>query len=80
MTFVTVGAGNGDYMIPFLPPGEYEVSFELEGFRTLKRQVLVEIAATIPLSVQLALASVTETVQVTASASTEIAQTATVVQ
>ena len=73
-----VSSGNGDYMIPFLPPGDYTVTFDLSGFQTLKRSpVRVEIGATIPINVKLSLAAVTETVTVTAQAS-EIAQTATV--
>jgi len=74
----TTSSDNGDYIIPFLPPGMYTVTFELEGFQAQQRSVQVEIAATIPLDVKLALASVTETVQVTGTAATEIAQTATV--
>jgi outer membrane receptor protein involved in Fe transport len=74
----TTTSGNGDYIIPFLPPGMYTLSFELEGFQTGQRTVQVEIAATIPLDVKLALATLTETVQVTGVAATEIAQTATV--
>lgn len=74
----TVTSGNGDYMIPFLPPGDYTVTFAIEGFQTLRRPVRVEIAETITVNVKLALATVTETVTVTAQAATEIAQTATV--
>lgn len=72
-----VTSANGDYMIPFLPPGDYTVTFELEGFTTLKRTVRIEIDATVPVKAKLAIASVTETVTVTGTA-TEIAQTATV--
>src|SRR5262245_2464285 len=32
-------SANGDYIIPFLPAGDYTVSFELQGFQTLKRTV-----------------------------------------
>jgi outer membrane receptor for ferrienterochelin and colicin len=73
---VTTSA-NGDFIIPFLAPGDYAVIFELQGFATHKQTVRVEMAATIPLKVKMALASVTETVNVSA-ALTEIAQTATV--
>ena len=27
-------SSNGDYIIPFLPAGDYEVTFELSGFQT----------------------------------------------
>src|SRR4028119_577792 len=36
-TRTTVTSENGEYNIPLLPPGEYEVSFELEGFSNPKR-------------------------------------------
>src|SRR5881392_1263037 len=32
-----VTSANGDYIIPFLPAGDYEVTFELQGFKTVKR-------------------------------------------
>ena len=76
-TRTAVTSANGDYIIPFLPPGDYTVTFELAGFATVKQTARIEIGATIPLKVRLALASVTETVTVTGTA-TEIAQTATV--
>lgn len=72
-----VTSANGDYIIPFLPPGDYTITFELAGFQTLKQNLRIEMAATVPVSVKLQIATVTETVTVTAEA-TEIAQTATV--
>jgi hypothetical protein len=69
---------NGDYIIPFLPAGEYEVTFELSGFRTVKRtSVGVKMAETLPLDVTLALANVAESITVTGQAA-EIVPTATV--
>ncbi len=73
-----VTSGNGDYIVPFLPPGDYTVTFELSGFQTHKQTVGVQISETLPLNVKMVLASVTETVNVTAAALTEIAQTGTV--
>jgi outer membrane receptor protein involved in Fe transport len=70
-------SGNGDYIIPFLPPGDYVVTFELQGFQTVKQTVRIEIGATVPLPVKLALAGLAETVTVSGAA-TEITQTATV--
>jgi hypothetical protein len=72
-----VTTSNGDYIIPLLPPGDYTLTFELSGFATLKQTVRVEIGATIPVKVKMALAKVTEVITVTA-VSTEIAQTATI--
>ncbi len=69
-----VSSENGDYIIPFLPPGTYTVSFELEGFQTAQQEgQVVQIGETMQVNVRMGLASVTETVQVTASSSTEIA-------
>jgi len=31
-TRTAVTSGNGDYIVPFLPTGDYEVTFELAGF------------------------------------------------
>ncbi|HEX6975056.1 MAG TPA: carboxypeptidase regulatory-like domain-containing protein, partial [Vicinamibacterales bacterium] len=70
-------SGNGDYIIPFLPPGDYVVTFELQGFQTLKQTVRIEIGATVPLPVKLAVAALAESVTVSGAA-TEITQTATV--
>src|SRR5687767_3529862 len=66
---VTVTSGNGDYSIPLLPPGDYTVTFELSGFRTVRRTISVASTQTVPLNVELSIAEVTETVQVTADAS-----------
>src|SRR5262245_4689307 len=70
-------SGNGDYIIPFLPAGEYDVTFELQGLRSITRKISVKMAETIPLNVTLALAAVAETVTVSGSA-TEIVPTATI--
>src|SRR6266566_5567105 len=42
---------NGDYIVPFLPAGDYEVTFELAGFKTVTRQISVKMAETLPLNV-----------------------------
>ncbi len=39
-----VTAGNGDYLFRLLPPGDYTVSFTLDGFRTLEIPVKVSVA------------------------------------
>ena len=56
---------NGDYIIPFLPAGDYDVKFELQGFKTTTRPVSVKMAETLPLNVTLAIAAVAESVTVT---------------
>jgi hypothetical protein len=70
---------NGDYIIPFLPAGEYVVAVELQGFQTLEMKVRVQVAATVPLDAQLKIAGVTETVTVEGSqAAADFTPTATV--
>ena len=66
---VTVTSENGDYSLPLLPPGEYTISFELSGFKPVKRTLSVASTQSVPLNVELSLAEITETVQVTADAS-----------
>ena len=71
---------NGDFIIPFLPPGEYTVSFELEGFAPQKKTIGVAMAETQALQIKLELATVTETVTVKGSTSTEVLTTGTIAQ
>ena len=69
---------NGDYILPFLPAGEYEVKFELQGFNTLTQpNVAITMAATRTVDVTLVLQTVTEAITVTAQ-TTEIATTTTI--
>ena len=52
-------SSNGDYIVPFLPAGDYEVTFELQGFQSVKRaNVSVKMAESLPLNVALPLATV----------------------
>ena len=71
---------NGDFIIPFLPPGDYVVVFELDGFRTTQQRVGVAMAETQPLKITLQVASVTEAITVTGTASTEVLKTGTVAE
>lgn len=69
---------NGDYIIPFLPAGDYEVSFELQGFTNVnRRNISVNMAATRTLDVTLTVAALAETITVTGQAA-EVVPTATV--
>jgi len=73
-----VTSANGDFIIPFLPPGEYTVTVELDGFQPQKKVVGVAMADTQAELFKLALASVQETVTVQGTANTEVLATATV--
>ena len=52
-TRVAVTSSSGDYVFPFLPPGEYTVAFELEGFRTVSATVRLSAAQTSRLDAEL---------------------------
>ncbi|MBE3134116.1 MAG: TonB-dependent receptor, partial [Acidobacteria bacterium] len=75
-----VTSANGDFIIPFLPPGEYTITFELQGFAPLKQAIGVAMAETRPMEIRLELAKVTETITVTGSASTELLTTGSIAQ
>src|SRR5438034_6244583 len=77
-TRTAVTSTNGDYIVPFLPAGDYEVSFELQGFQTVKRtNVSVKMAETLSLDVTLPVAAIAESITVTGQ-SPEITPTATI--
>src|SRR5205814_8588927 len=62
---VTTDAG-GQYLIVNLRPGTYVVTFTLAGFKSLKREGLILTGtATLPVSVELAVGAVEETLTVT---------------
>jgi hypothetical protein len=71
-----VTSENGDYIIPFLPAGDYKVVFELSGFTPLEKSVRIVVAETVPLDVQLSIGGVAETVIVSGTA-TDFTTTAT---
>ena len=62
----TVTSTEGLYRFPALPPGSYTVTYELPGFNTLKREnIQIAMGFTATLNVELAVASLQETVTVT---------------
>ena len=61
----TVTSETGNYRFPAIPPGEYELTFELAGFNTLKRSgIQISLGFTATVNVELALATLQETVTV----------------
>src|SRR5436190_14032091 len=77
-TRTAVTSTNGDYIVPFLPAGDYDVTFELQGFQTVKRtNVSVKMAETLSLDVTLPVAAIAESITVTGQAA-EIVPTATI--
>jgi hypothetical protein len=64
-----VASGSGAYTLPFLPVGEYEVTFAIAGFQThVARSVRVHVNDRITLSAALKVEGQQETVEVTAAA------------
>ena len=63
---VQVSGADGEYRFLALPPGVYEVAFELAGFQTVKREgIRVVINQTLSVDQQLQVATLQETVTVT---------------
>jgi outer membrane receptor protein involved in Fe transport len=60
----TVTGAAGDYFLRGLPPGVYEITFELSGFTTGRQTVTVSLGLPAELKVQMNPAGVTESIQV----------------
>jgi hypothetical protein len=61
----TVTSETGNYRFPAVPPGTYELSYELAGFNGLKRSgISITLGFTAQVNVELALATLQETVTV----------------
>jgi hypothetical protein len=62
----TVTSETGNYRFPAVPPGVYTLTFDLSGFNSLKREgIQIALGFTATVNVELALATVQETVTVT---------------
>jgi hypothetical protein len=58
----------GDYILASLPPGAYDMTFELAGFERQQRRVNLAPTQHLPVDAKLGIASVTESLTVTGSA------------
>jgi outer membrane receptor for ferrienterochelin and colicin len=58
---------NGDYILSFLPPGEYRVHFEMQGFQTLDTSIKISAAQGSKVDAVMPAAKVAEEVTVTGS-------------
>jgi hypothetical protein len=67
----TTTSSNGDYILPFLPAGEYSVTFELPGFATVRRTERVRPAETVTVNPAMDVRTVTETVEVVGQVASE---------
>jgi hypothetical protein len=62
----TVTEGDGRYRFPALPGGTYDITFEITGFQTVRREgVVLRLGQTLTVDGQLQVASLQETVTVT---------------
>ena len=66
-TRTTRTSPTGDYLFPSLPPGDYTVSFELEGLQTVQQQTRLSAAQSSTLDTEMAATAVTEEIVVTGS-------------
>jgi hypothetical protein len=64
-TRTTTTSENGEYNLPLLPPGEYQVTYELEGFLSPQQAVKLSAAQTTRVDAEMAQASVSEEIVVT---------------
>jgi hypothetical protein len=62
-----VSSVDGDYIFKFLPPGEYKVRFELQGFQTQDTSVKINAASSQKLDAVMPMTQVAEEVTVTGS-------------
>ncbi len=61
-----VTSENGNYRFPAVPPGTYALTFELAGFNTVRREgIQITLGFTANVNIELALATLQETVTVT---------------
>jgi hypothetical protein len=67
-TRVTVSNENGNYNFPALPPGEYTVTFEMNGMTTVTRVARVPLGGTARADASLRLTGLAEAITVTAGA------------
>jgi len=61
---VTTGP-NGSYKLAFLPPGDYQVTYELDGFSSVNREVKISAAVNTPSDITMQLGAVEEEIVVT---------------
>src|SRR5580693_3650679 len=67
----TATDSNGQYIVPQLPPGVYDISVSKQGFATVKRSgVQLEVNQNLTVDLKMAVSSVNQTVQVTGEVTT----------
>jgi hypothetical protein len=72
---VTVTSGNGDYVIRGVPPGEYKVTFTMDGMQSVEVTVSAGLGVTTRADANMALSVAAEMITVTADAPTALETT-----
>jgi len=69
-TRTAVTGNNGGYNIPLLPPGDYKISFEREGFQKAERTIKISAAQSSQIDVEMSVTGVTEEIKVVGNSET----------
>src|SRR5262245_48073806 len=69
-------SANGDYIIPFLPAGDYTVTFTLTGFKTVKQTARVSPSESVSVNPTMTVSTVSETITVVGQTNSEFGQSA----
>src|SRR6185295_5574841 len=69
-TRTAVTGNSGGYNIPLLPPGDYKLAFEREGFQKAERTIKISAAQASTVDVDMAVAGLTEEIKVVANSET----------
>src|SRR5215470_8225959 len=67
-TRTSVSDSSGGYVLPLLPPGQYELTAELAGFRTFSQTLPVTVGSDQTIAISLSVTTVQESVTVTGEA------------
>ena len=67
---IAISSGNGDYLFPYLPPGDYRVVFTMPSFQTVEANIRVSAGQTAQVDAVMPLAQLAEEIVVTGSRET----------
>ncbi len=70
----TTTSTNGDYIFPFLPPGDYTLTFAVSGFTTVEQTARVSPGVTVLLNATMTVSALAETVTVVGQGARDFGQ------
>jgi hypothetical protein len=73
---VAISSEQGDYIVTLLPPGRYAATFELSGFRSIRREFVLAPTQVLPLDVTFTETAIEESVQVVGTSANVLTRTA----